>query len=62
MILLFVAVIWVLLLIPTCIFAIALCRVASIADKQERIAFQQWFDSNKSNINKKGLTPHEHRP
>lgn len=62
MMLLFVAVIWVLLLIPTCIFAIALCHVASIADKQERIAFQQWFDSNESNIKKKGLTPHEQRP
>ena len=62
MILLSVAVIWVLLLIPTCIFAIALCRVASIADKQDRIAFQQWFDSNESNIKKKGLTTHEQRP
>ena len=60
--LLLIAAIWVLLLIPTCILAIALCRVASIADKQERIAFQQWFDSNESNIKKKGLTPHEQRP
>ena len=39
--LLLIAAIWILLLIPICIFAIALCRVASIADKQERIAFQQ---------------------
>ena len=60
--LLLIAAIWILLLIPICIFAIALCRVASIADKQERIAFQQWFDSNESNIKKKGLTPHEQRP
>ena len=49
----FIAVILVLLLIPTCIFAIVLCRVANITDKQERIAYQQWLDSRESKINRK---------
>ena len=53
MIPLFIAVICVLLLIPACIFAIALCRIASITDKQERIAYQQWLDSRDSKINRK---------
>ena len=53
MIPLFIAVILVLLLIPACIFAIALCRIASITDKQEKIAYQQWLDSRESKINRK---------
>ena len=50
---LFIAVICVLLLIPACTFAIALCRITSITDKQEKIAYQQWLDSRKSKINRK---------